>query len=78
MEVKLKENQFKILSQIQVEKQALQNEFNKIAQKEQEIVSVIAESANISVTAGMKVELKDGALIFSEAEPKTKKLKKSE
>lgn len=79
MEVKLKENQFKILAQIQVEKQSLQNEFNKLSQKEQEIISVIAESANIPLVNGTKVELKEGALVFSvESEQKVKKLKKTE
>lgn len=79
MEVKITEVQQRILAEVQVAKQSLQNEFAKISQKESELVTMIAESAGVKLTPNTKVEMKEGVLIFEvQVEKVVKKLKKAE
>lgn len=80
MEVKITSTQQKILVEVQIAKQNLQGEFTKLTQKETELITMIAESAGVTLAPGTSVELKEGVLVFSTGEsPKSpKKLKKVE
>lgn len=78
--VKITNTQQKILVEVQIAKQNLQSEFNKLTQKETELITMIAESAGLTLAPGTSVELKDGELCFgvSTVDKKEKKLKKVE
>jgi len=79
MDVKITETQQKILVEVQIQKQNIQAEFNRITQKETELITMIAESAGVTLAPGTTVELKEGSLHFVvPAEKIVKKLKKSE
>lgn len=79
MEVKITSTQQKILVEVQIAKQNLQSEFNKLTQKETELITMIAESAGVILAPNTTVELKDGHLYFGvPAVEKVKKIKKAE
>lgn len=80
MNVKITNTQQKILVEVQVQKQNLQGEYAKLTQKETELITMIAESAGVTLAPDTTVELKDGELHFGvpSADKKEKKLKKVE
>jgi hypothetical protein len=64
MEIVLKPKQLQILGTISAQKKALENEFGKLIQRENEIVTVICEDAGVTAVDGMYVN--DGKLIIPE------------
>lgn len=69
MEIKLTEAQFKVLSQIQLEKQQLQAEYERVIKRETDSLILMAESAGVVITPKTKVELKDSTLFFTNDGP---------
>lgn len=77
MRIKLKETQKTLLSKIASDKQTLQTEFQRLIQRENEIVAVICESSDVVPVEGMKIE--GDEIVFPEQEEikeVDKKLKK--
>lgn len=62
-EVQLTENQAKVIAQIQLEKQSLQAEFDRVIKRETEALILVAESNGVVLTKGLKVELKEGGIL---------------
>lgn len=58
MQIKLKPAQVQIFTNIQAAKQALQEEFNKLAARESELATVIVESHNGSLTQEIVLDVK--------------------
>lgn len=78
MEIVLKPKQLQILGTISAQKKALENEFGKLIQRENEIVTVICEDAGVIAVDGMYVN--EGKLIIPEpkVEAPIKSVKKLE
>jgi hypothetical protein len=80
-EVKLTEKQLQIIQGIFQAKQMLEQEFNKVVQRESEFIVNLCEAKGIEAVQG--IEFKDGAMLVPKTQPTyteatKKKLKKVE
>ncbi len=77
MKIKLGEIQKQLIVKILADKQSLLNELQRLGQRENDIVSVICESAGVKPVEGMRIE--GDEIVFPEADSKPvedKKVKK--
>lgn len=80
-EVKLTEKQLQIIQGIFQAKQVLEQEFNKVVQRESEFIVNLCEAKGIEAVQG--IEFKDGSMLVPKVQPTyteatKKKLKKVE
>jgi hypothetical protein len=65
MEIKLKPSQLQILSNIQLHKKALEEEFTRLTTRESEIVAVICEANDAAVTGPVSLDVAKGTLTIT-------------